>query len=166
MGPPPPTPKGRAVPLDGRLDRWLLVESVSNLPGLPQPWGSPLCHLPQRAAPCCSQTASQTIYARCLYKQNCATPVSVFFVVFLDVGWDVFFSSFPLLFSYDLMTFVMHLNSFFFCVCTSMIIDFWFVVTMRFRYSSLHIRAWLFSAADLFLSNAFQISCVRPLLLS
>ena len=46
MKPPPPPPQGRAAPLDGRLDRWLLVESLSNLPGLPQPWGSPLCHLP------------------------------------------------------------------------------------------------------------------------
>ena len=55
--------------------------------------------------------------ARCLYKQNCTTPLSVFFVVvFLEVGWDVFFSSFPLLFPYDLMTLVLHLNSFFFCV--------------------------------------------------
>ena len=46
MRPPPPPPKHRAAPLDGRPDRWLLVESVPNLPGLPQPWGSPLCHLP------------------------------------------------------------------------------------------------------------------------
>ena len=141
MRPPLPPPKGRAAPLDGRLDRRLLVESLSNLPGLPQPWGTPLCHLPQRAAPSCSQTASQTIYARCLYKQSCATPLSVFFVVFLEVGWDVFFSSFPLLFPYDLMTSVMHLNCFLFCVCIPMIIDFRFVVTVRFRYSSQHIRA-------------------------
>ena len=83
------------------------------------PWGRAALGLPSlppapRAAPSCSQTASQTIYARCLYKQNYATPLSVFFVVFLEVGWDVFFSSFPLLFLYDLMTFVMHLNSFLF----------------------------------------------------
>ena len=86
------------------------------------PWSSPALGLPSlppapRAAPSCSQTASQITYARCLYKQNCTTPLSVFFVVvFLEVGWDVFFSSFPLLFSYDLMTLVLHLNSFFFCV--------------------------------------------------
>ena len=110
------------------------------------PWSPPALGLPSLppapcAAPSCSQTASQTIYARCLYKQSCATPLSVFFVVFLEVGWDVFFSSFPLLFPYDLMTVVMHLNCFLFCVCIPMIIDFRFVVTMRSRYSSLHIRA-------------------------
>ena len=76
----------------------------------------------------------------CLQAKLCNS-LSVFFVVFLEVGWDVFFSSFPLLFPYDLMTFVMHLNCFLFCVCIPMIIDFRFVVTMRFRYSSLHIRA-------------------------
>ena len=86
------------------------------------PWSSPALGLPSlppapRAAPSCSQTASQITYARCLYKQNCTTPLSVFFVVvFLEVGWDVFFSSFPLLFPYDLMTLVLHLNSFFFSV--------------------------------------------------
>ena len=48
---------------------------------------------------------------------TCTTPLSVFFVaVFLEVGWDVFFSSFSLLFPYGLMTLVLHLNSFFFCV--------------------------------------------------
>ena len=116
MRPPPPPPKHRAAPLDGRPDRWLLVESVPNLPGLPQPWGSPLCHLPH-VLPLPVPKPHPVLYARCLYKQNCTTPLSVFFVaVFLEVGWDVFFSSFPLLFSYDLMTLVLHLNSFFFSV--------------------------------------------------
>ena len=101
------------------------------------PWSSPALGLPSlppapRAAPSCSQTASQIIYTRCLYKQNCTTPLSVFIVaVFLEVGWDVFFSSFSLLFPYGLMTLVLHLNFFFFSVCISMITDFWFVVTMR-----------------------------------
>ena len=56
------------------------------------PWSSPALGLPSlppapRAAPSCSQTASQIIYTRCLYKQNCTTPLSVFIVVvFLEVG--------------------------------------------------------------------------------
>ena len=41
------------------------LESALGLPTLPPA---------PRAAPSCSQTASQTIYARCVYKQSCATP--------------------------------------------------------------------------------------------
>ena len=97
MGPRPPPPKGRAAPLDGRVDRWLLVESVSNLPVLHSP-GAPLS---ATCPTCCPflfpnvyQTISQIVYARCLYKKNCITPVSVSIVLGGEVAVGLFFLPF------------------------------------------------------------------------
>ena len=58
----------------------------------------------------------------------------------------------------------MFLDCFFSFVCVS-IVDFWFVVPMRFCYSSLYISMIVF-VTGLLISNAFSVFCICVLFLA
>ena len=84
------TPKGYSSP-----SGWEAGQVAAGGICVQPPWSSPalgLTSLPPApsAAPSCSQSVSQITYARYLYKQNCTTPLSVFFVGFFYGGGVVY----------------------------------------------------------------------------